>query len=64
MRVPAKAYCGDSEDGFFPEVWRRPDRTTPVSQENAPQRVLFEFALVIIVALTLALAANVLIPGA
>ncbi|MGA7712022.1 MAG: hypothetical protein WCA81_08980 [Rhizomicrobium sp.] len=66
MRPPIQAYRGvyDGDDGFFPEVWRRPERSAQLSPENAPQRVLFEFALVIGTMLVLALAANVLIPGA
>ena len=66
MRAPVQTHRGDYdiEDGFFPEVLRRPERGTHLSPENTPQRVLFEFALVIGTMLVLALAANVLIPGA
>ncbi len=64
VRALTKICHGDGEDGFFPDVWRRPERGQSVSPENSPQRVLFEFALVIATMLMLALAANVLIPGA
>jgi hypothetical protein len=64
--------CVDSRHGsddegvdFWPDVVHRPitESNPNLVTANAPQRVFFEFGLIVAVMLALALAANFLIPG-